>query len=60
MIDFLTTAIAATADEPSFKEALAKMRLNYVWLDRAEFQALLEEQQRDFSVTIEKLGLGQK
>lgn len=60
VIDFLTTAIAATADEPSFKEALAKMRLNYVWLDRAEFQALLEEQQRDFSVTIEKLGLGQK
>lgn len=59
-IDFLTTAIAATAQEPSFKEALAKMRLNYVWLDQAEFQALLEEQQRDFSTTIEKLGLGQK
>ncbi|ENN7017577.1 tripartite tricarboxylate transporter substrate binding protein [Enterobacter ludwigii] len=59
-IDFLTTAIAATAQEPSFKEALAKMRLNYVWLDHAEFQALLEEQQRDFSTTIEKLGLGQK
>lgn len=59
-IDFLTTAIAATAQEPSFKEALAKMRLNYVWLDQAEFQALLEEQQRDFSTTIEKLGLDQK
>lgn len=60
VIDFLTTAIAATAHEPSFREALSKMRLNYVWLDRAEFQALLEEQQRDFSATIEKLGLGQK
>ena len=60
VIDFLTTAIADTANEPSFKEALSNMRLNYVWLDRAEFQALLEEQQRDFSATIEKLGLGQK
>ncbi|WP_230354374.1 tripartite tricarboxylate transporter substrate binding protein [Lelliottia sp. WAP21] len=60
VIDFLTNAIAATAQEPSFKEALAKMRLNYVWLDRTEFQALLEEQQRDFSATIAKLGLGQK
>ncbi|EPY4091313.1 Bug family tripartite tricarboxylate transporter substrate binding protein [Enterobacter hormaechei] len=60
VIDFLTTAIADTANEPSFKEALSNMRLNYIWLDRAEFQALLEEQQRDFSATIEKLGLGQK
>lgn len=59
-IDFLTKAVAATASEPSFKEALARMRLTYVWLDQSQFQQLLEQQQKDFLATIDKLGLAQK
>lgn len=60
VVDFLTTAVAATAQEPVFKETLAKMRLNYVWLDQASFQQLLDQQQKDFAVLIDKLGLAIK
>lgn len=60
IVDFLTAAIAATAAEPALKEAMTKMKLSYVWMDQPTFQALLDQQQKDFKVLIEKLGLVQQ
>lgn len=57
IVDTLSVAAKATAEEPAFQDALNKLNLNYAWLEGAAFQQQINEQQAYFAELLTKLGL---
>ncbi|TLV12797.1 tripartite tricarboxylate transporter substrate binding protein [Klebsiella indica] len=57
IVDTLSVAARATAEEPAFQDALNKLNLNYAWLDSVAFQQQINEQQIYFAELLTKLGL---
>jgi len=57
IVDTLSVAAKATAEEPAFQDALNKLNLNYAWLEGAAFQQQINEQQAYFAELLSKLGL---
>lgn len=53
----LRTAVKATAEEASFKEALAKMNLTHAYADAPEFRKVMEKDNAFFKTTMTKLGI---
>lgn len=57
IVDTLSVAAKATAEEPAFQDALNKLNLNYAWLEGPAFQQQINEQQAYFAELLTKLGL---
>nr|WP_316639475.1 tripartite tricarboxylate transporter substrate binding protein [uncultured Roseateles sp.] len=59
IIEQLKQAVARTAAEPSFKEAMQKLNLGYAYADEAGFKAVLVRDHEAFKQLIPKLKLNQ-
>ncbi|PWC36058.1 tripartite tricarboxylate transporter substrate binding protein [Azospirillum sp. TSO35-2] len=57
VVDTLRTAAKATAEEPSFRESLAKMNLTYAYADGPEFGAAMQKDNAFFKALMTKLGM---
>jgi len=55
--DVLRAAAKKTAEDPAFKEQLAKMNLTYAYLDAPAFKAAIDKDNVFFKTLMTKLGL---
>lgn len=57
VVDALRNAAKQTADDPAFKESLAKMNLSHAYLDSADFKKAIDKDNAFFKGLMTKLGI---